>query len=372
MYDHSITPRAEDPSLIEPRTFGWHSLIPARYPVLLPELNMASEEDYVARFQAFVLKLKRNLDPERVELQGLEHRRGMILGKTAYRRRAAELGLSRLEHEDLLQVKRLARDGAVLHGPRTEHHADELAAALHAESPWMSDIGTFLTRAMRSAANSGLSGLTLPPMILVGPPGCGKSHYARKLGELAGTPVRQIDVGSGTSAHRVAGTEKGWSSRQSGVPTETVLDRKVANPVMVVDEIDKAGTIYLAKGSPSSLITALLTFLEPSTAKVFECPSLRVTFDLSRVNWVLTANVLEDIPAVLRDRCRVFLMPEVTPGVAGMMVDAMARDFPQLDAETLSVVRREVTRTAARGKMSLRIIRRILEDVSRPPGLLLH
>ncbi|EPX76456.1 AAA family ATPase [Salipiger mucosus] len=372
MYDDNITPRADEASSIATRPFDWHGHVPPRFPVLAPDLNLDSQDAYIARFQAFALKLKRNLNPNRGALRSGEEYRPSFLGKTAYRRRVAELGLSRLDHEDFLQVKRLARSGGALHGPRTGHHADELAAALHAESPWMSEVGTHLMKAMRATASAGIAGLAVSPMILVGPPGCGKSHYARKLGELAGTPVRQIDVGSGTSAHRLAGTEKGWSSRQSGVPTETVLDRKVANPLMVVDEIDKAGTIYSTSGNPSSLITALLTLLEPSTARVFECPALRVTFNLSRVNWVLTANVLEEIPAVLRDRCRIFLMPEVTPEVAGMMVDAMARDVPQLDVETFALVRREVMRMAACGKMSLRIIRRILEDVSRPSGRVLH
>lgn len=87
------------------------------------------------------------------------------------------------------------------------------------------------------AAPSGCGGrgFALPPVILVGPPGIGKSHFARRLAELAMLPIRMIDVGGGSAGFRISGTEKGWSSEQPGLPVETVLATRIANPVMVVD-----------------------------------------------------------------------------------------------------------------------------------------
>ena len=84
----------------------------------------------------------------------------------------------------------------------------------------MSEVGTFLMRHMRRAIEKGRLGLSIPPILLVGPPGDGKTTYARLIAELAGTPFRQIDVGSGSAGFRITGLERGWSSAQSGVPVE--------------------------------------------------------------------------------------------------------------------------------------------------------
>ncbi|MEX1663838.1 AAA family ATPase, partial [Thioclava sp. 15-R06ZXC-3] len=79
------------------------------------------------------------------------------------------------------------------------------------------EVSTWIMHQMLQHVASGGRGLTLPPVILVGPPGIGKSHYARKLAELAGLPVRMIDVGAGSAGFRISGTEKGWATAQSGL-----------------------------------------------------------------------------------------------------------------------------------------------------------
>lgn len=168
--------------------------------------------------------------------------------------------------------------------------------------------------------------------------------------------------GAGTAAFRIAGTEKGWSSAQFGLPVETILQRRVANPLMGVDEIDKAGTIYSSKGTSSSLTTALLGLLDPGTAPRFECPGLRVAFDMSRVIWVLTANDGHLIPPPLRDRCRVFHMPEMTQDMALAFFDRLARDICGEDGMKAQV-RAFVAGQASTGDISLRQIARLIETL---------
>lgn len=153
---------------------------------------------------------------------------------------------------------------------------------------------------------NGGCGLALPPVILAGPPGIGKSHFARRLAELAGTPSRLIDVGGGSAGCRITGTEKGWSTAQAGIPVETILSSHAANPVMVVDEVDKAGKMRSETWRSTSLTTALLPLLDAGTTQRFECPFHQLPFDMSRVVWIMTANDADLIPAPLRDRARVF------------------------------------------------------------------
>lgn len=212
----------------------------------------------------------------------------------------------------------LAREGARLSGPSCEHDVHQLAAALHAESPWMRDVSAWIMTQMLLHVAGGGHGLSFPPFILAGALGVGKSHYARTLARLAGVPARMIDVGGGSAGFRISGTEKGWSTEQPGIPVETILATRIANPVIIVDEIDKATTTYGTRGASSSLTTSLLQMLEGTTAAHFECLFYRLPFNMSRVVWVLIANDADLIPAPLRDRSRVFHIPKLS------VIDAVA------------------------------------------------
>lgn len=284
------------------------SVLPSAKPV--PRLA-----DLEKHFVAFWTEMRRNAhgNGRKSKLDYSEQCRAKRLSEDAYNRRLREAGLGSVKDKELPSVLALAAEGGRLAGPSSEDGVHRLVASLHAESGWMREVSTWIMGQMLRHVASGGHGFALPPIILAGQPGIGKSHYARTLAKLAEVPVRNIDVGGGTAGFRIVGTEKGWGSAQPGIPVETVLATRVANPLMIVDEIDKAGTIYSMKGTSSSLTTSLLQMLEPGTANHFECPYLRVPFDMSRVVWVMTANEVERIPAPLRDRSRVFILPKLTP-----------------------------------------------------------
>jgi len=344
---------------------------PDRYPVLSPVLAVPPAKEITRKFEAFAGRMRRNLGHGSL-LPYEQEKLVRALARAAHARRLREAGLHRLKEEDREAVMALARDGGQISGPMTGHAVDEWAAAVHDRAPWMADLTTLMMRHMRMRVRAGEAGFSCPPLLIVGAPGNGKSTFARLAADLAGVAVREIDVGAGSAGFRITGLEKGWSGASPGVPIEEVLDRHAANPVLIVNEIDKIGRVSSDKGSVGDMTTALLQVLEPETARRFECPVLRVTFDLSRISWVLTANDLARVPAPLLDRCTLFRMPEVTPAVAGLMFDTLARGYANLDPHAMSAARSAVTAAAARGHVSLRQIKRILEALACDPPMLLH
>ncbi|MFN4158579.1 MAG: AAA family ATPase [Gemmobacter sp.] len=228
------------------------------------------------------------------------------------RRRAALLvqrrnAMSGLAHLKPDEIKRLSvlKNGARLTSPGNEAWADELAAALHSEMPWMGPATEAAWHALRRSSHRGDAGLRLPPMILNGPAGIGKSVWARRLAELCAVPACVVEVGSGSAGFRIAGLERGWSSAGPGRPLETILQTGIANPMMIVDEICKMQTHTSEKGQVLQMATTMLALLEPATNKSWECPFYRVKFDMSHVSWVMTANNAERVPLPLLNRCTV-------------------------------------------------------------------
>ena len=196
------------------------------------------------------------------------------------------------------------------------HEAYEIVAALHDRAPWMAAASCRVMKELRcrTAQGPGLAGA--PPMILSGPPGIGKSAWARHVAELLGVPVIQIDLGAAQSgAFSLVGVERGWGSAGIGMLTQTILTERIANPVVIIDEIGLARETMTTAGvgTMAGLIPALMSLIEPVTAQNWTDPYLRVGFDMSRVTWVMTTNAHGHLPQPLLDRCQVVDCRTLTP-----------------------------------------------------------
>ncbi|WP_294770677.1 AAA family ATPase [uncultured Rhodoferax sp.] len=147
------------------------------------------------------------------------------------------------------------------------------------------------------------------PILLVGPAGIGKTEAARWLAARLSLPFRVIDMASTQSSSPLAGSESFWSNSEPGVVFELLAYQPLANPVIVLDELDK--TDQQRQYDP---LSALYTLLEPRCARDFIDLSIRdFAIDASHVNWVATANSTEGIPAPLLSRMTVLQVQAPTP-----------------------------------------------------------
>lgn len=153
--------------------------------------------------------------------------------------------------------------------------------------------------------------LEITPMLLLGPPGIGKTHFAREIARLLGTGLGFISMSSLTAGWVLSGASSQWKGARPGKVFETLVDGAYANPVMVVDEIDKARAEHAYDP-----LGALYSLLEHDTAGAFTDEFAEVAIDASQVIWVATANDERTIPEPILNRMNVFEVQTPDPDAA--------------------------------------------------------
>jgi len=207
------------------------------------------------------------------------------------------------DQKRLVDYETMKRMGAERHLKRAP--ALNALASLGRRFP---NFGRAMESVLGAAALSHLAGgpFSFPPMLLVGPPGVGKTYFASELALLVGVDHQFISMETMQASWVLTGTHNGWSTAEIGRVGECLIRAEMANPLFLIDEVDKALT-----GSYNPL-APLYALLEPRTAAIFRDEFLSIELNASHANWIMTANETKSIPAPLLSRMNVVEVPAPT------------------------------------------------------------
>ncbi len=150
-------------------------------------------------------------------------------------------------------------------------------------------------------AISGNEAVQFTPILLLGEPGLGKTYFAKKLAQALATGFEFVSMSSLTAGWVLTGASAQWHNARPGKVAQSLIEGEYANPVVVLDEIDKSGGDH--RYDPMG---ALYTLLERDTAIHFKDEFIDVDMDASHILWVATANDETSLPEPILNRMNVY------------------------------------------------------------------
>ena len=199
-----------------------------------------------------------------------------------------------------------------------------LRATLRAEFPWAHEAIALVMSDLFARRRHGVMRLGMAPVVLVGPPGTGKTRFAQRLSELLDTPNTVINLAGMTDVKVLKGVTRGWGSNRPSRMVEFIQQTQVPNPLFILDEIDKAHAGSSNGGDPQD---ALLDLLEPGNARRYQDIYLMSECDLSHCLYIATSNSLCALSEPLLSRLRPVLFPAPGSEYSEVILKGILRDM---------------------------------------------
>lgn len=196
----------------------------------------------------------------------------------------------------------------------------------------------------------------IPPILLLGDPGIGKTLLAMQLAKSLDVPMEKISAGSTQGAFQFTGSHTSWTSARPGSLISLLAAGKSASPVVIVDEVDKI------RDAQYPVLPVLLDLLERETAKQFRDEFFEMSFDASKVIFVLTANCLDGVPSSLTSRCEIFEVSRPLPKQRLRIIEGVASKLRIKTRMPIELDKNTSVMLSERMDIDLREVTRLVED----------
>jgi ATP-dependent Lon protease len=195
-------------------------------------------------------------------------------------------------------------------------------SALETKFPNFSEVTRFMRKQVELCLLSGSKVADFQPLLLLGDPGVGKTRYLFEISRIIGLEFTVVQCGAVTANFVLSGSSSSWQNGKPGKIHTTLRDGETANPIILLDEIDKmsGSRDYDAYGP-------LYQLLEKKTATRFVDEAINVPNDCSHIIWVATANDIHTIPEAIQSRMVIVHVPTPTKEQIPRVVASIYKDL---------------------------------------------